>query len=88
MLKTKKIYVILIIPTIAILVASFGCSSISYTPRAINLVDGNITVPAGSNYDIPFFVDLETMKDVKIVGTFEASGGSGNDIAIKILLNQ
>jgi hypothetical protein len=84
-LKRKKICALLLVLAIAISGASFGCNQITYTPRIINLVDGIITVPAGSNYDIPFLVDINTMKDVRIEGTFEVLDGSGNEIIIKIV---
>lgn len=54
-------------------------------PQSRNLVNGTITVGAGKHYDIPFSVDTSIMKDVKVVGSFRASGGSGNDIVALVM---
>ncbi len=48
-------------------------------------MNGIITVPAGRYHDIPFLVDVSTMKDIRIEGTFEVLDGSGNEIIVKIV---
>lgn len=53
--------------------------------RSHNLIDETITVRAGDHHDIPFSVDMETMHDVRVTGSFMASGGSRNDITVIIM---
>ena len=54
-------------------------------PQSRNLVNATITVGPGKHYDIPFSVDVNVMRDVRVVGSFRASGGSGNDIKAIIM---
>lgn len=42
-------------------------------------------VTPGDYYDIPFQVDTSEMRNIRVVGSFEAGGGSGNDIIALIL---
>ena len=56
-----------------------------FVPQSRNLVNATITVGAGSHYDIPFSVDANVMRNVRLVGSFRASGGSGNDIIAIIM---
>jgi hypothetical protein len=54
-------------------------------PQSQNLVNATITVDAGSYYGVRFSVDTVRMQNAAVVGTFTASGGSGNDIDVFIL---
>ena len=54
-------------------------------PHSSNLVNATITVNAENYYHIPFSVDTNVMLDVIIIGSFTASGGSGNDIIVLLL---
>ncbi len=54
-------------------------------PRNSNLVNGIITVQPGGNYNVRFTVNTSTMQSVRVIGTFQASGGSGNDIKALIM---
>ena len=53
-------------------------------PKSLDLVNGVITVNAGSYYNVPFTVN-SSMSGAKVSGSFTASGGSGNDIIVLIL---
>jgi len=55
-----------------------------YVPRAEKLTSGQVTVRAREVYSVRFKVDTSTMNDVRVVGSFRASGGSGNDIEAAI----
>lgn len=57
----------------------------NYVPKSSNLVNGAITVTAGNYYDASFSVDTSTMHDVTVLGSFTASGGSGNDVEVFIM---
>ena len=75
--------------SLASLLLLFGCSgtTLNLQPRqqSQNIVNGLITVQAGGyNYYI-FNVDTSTMHNVTVTGSFQASGGSGNDIVVAIL---
>lgn len=59
--------------------------ALNYVPQSHNLVDGVITVYAGDYYDVPFSVDIDTMHDVTVSGSFAASGGSGNDVEVYVM---
>ena len=50
-----------------------------------NIVDGIITVKASEYYDIKFTVDAAAMRNPRIVGVFQATGGTGNDIEALIM---
>ena len=50
-----------------------------------NVVNATITVSPGKHYDIPFSVDVNAMRNVRVAGSFRASGGSGNDIIAIIM---
>ena len=60
--------------------------SLAGRPRSIpvseNLVSGNIVVSAGRIHYVRFKVDTITMHEVRVVGRYSASGGSGNDIQV------
>ena len=49
-----------------------------------NLVNGTIIVSPSAPQRIPFSVNTPGMRNVRVVGNFEASGGSGNDIVVAI----
>jgi hypothetical protein len=51
-----------------------------YVPHAEKLTSGQVTVRARDVYSVRFNVDTSTMNDVRVIGTFRVSGGSGNDI--------
>jgi len=51
--------------------------------QSMNLVNGVITVNAGSFYDKPFTIG-SGYQNVNVTGSFQASGGSGNDIEVYI----
>ncbi len=53
-------------------------------PQSSNLVKGTITVKAGGWYHVSFSV-TSAMIGPRVVGSFKASGGSGNDIVALIL---
>jgi hypothetical protein len=77
----KKYAILTVVLLTAILALFPGCS----TPQSNNLINGNIVVTPGDYYDIPFLVDTNEMQNVRVVGYFAASGGSGNDIEVAIL---
>jgi hypothetical protein len=77
-LEQKKVGAVVIIVTIILTVMLLGCNVFNPTPKSLNLVNGVISIQAGSYYDIPFTVDTSFMKDVRVEGTFQASGPSGN----------
>jgi hypothetical protein len=77
----KKYGIITVVLVIATLTLFSGCN----TPQSSNLIDGNIVVTPGDYYDIPFLVDTSEMQNIRVVGYFAASGGSGNDIEVAIL---
>jgi hypothetical protein len=80
----------LILGLILALVVGCGPSTVPRQPGQVlvlqtqNLVNGMITVPAGTYYAQPFSV-TSRMQSVKVSGSFHASGGSGNDIETYIL---
>jgi plastocyanin domain-containing protein len=82
LLNMKKIWVLLIVSVVLICLLSMGCN---LTTKHLNLVNGTITVLPGSSYGVQFSVDTSIMKGVKVEGSFQASGGSGNDIDVLIL---
>lgn len=49
------------------------------------LINQNITLKAGNYYEVPFTVNIATMLNVQVVGSFKALGGSGNDIDAYIM---
>src|ERR1035437_6271838 len=57
-----------------------GCST---TLKTSNLVNGAITVKAGSYYEVPFTI-TNAMTNSSVQGSFNASGGSGNDIIVLV----
>ena len=63
-----------------------GGGGVVYQPvlHSSNLVNGIITVDPGGYYRVRFSV-TSTMTDAAVVGSFTASGGSGNDIETYIL---
>jgi len=54
----------------------------SQTPVAEKLFSGQIVVRAGQHVYRKFNIDPSRMQDVRVVGSFQASGGSGNDIQV------
>lgn len=46
------------------------------------LVPESFTMPAGKVLETRFTVDLATMKNPRVTGRFNASGGSGNDVQV------
>jgi len=75
-MKKYGIITVTVVSVIAILTLFSGCN----TPQSSNLIDGNIVVVPGNYYDIQFSVDTSEMQNTRVVGSFEAAGGSGNDI--------
>jgi len=51
-------------------------------PVTKTLTSGQLVVRAGKYIQSKFNVDTEKMQDVRVVGSFRASGGSGNDIQL------
>ena len=51
-----------------------------FQPISQKLVTGQTIVRAGKYFYVKFTVDPEKMQDAHVVGSFHASGGSGNDI--------
>ena len=49
-------------------------------PRERKLLAGQATVGAGKLYWVRFSVDTAVMKNVRVVGHFSTTGGSGDDI--------
>lgn len=49
-------------------------------PVTEKLTSGQLVVRAGRYFRTKFTVDTEKMQDVRVVGSFHASGGSGSDI--------
>ena len=67
--------------------AAAGASAVSlvrpepvYISQSRPLVSGSVAVNPGTMWYTWFRVDTTTMRDVRVVGRFEAAGGSGNDI--------
>ena len=54
-------------------------------PQSRNLVNETITVRPAGHYNIVFFVNVSSMRDVRVVGSFKASGALGNDIKALIM---
>lgn len=81
-MKKYAVLIVSVVVVIAILSAFFILRD---TPQTSNLINGNIVVTPGDYYDIPFLVDTNEMRNIRVVGSFEASGGSGNDIIALIL---
>ena len=50
--------------------------------QTTNIVTGTIVVPAGGSRDLTFYVDGLEQLNIRLVGWFHASGGSGNDIEV------
>jgi zinc-ribbon domain/emp24/gp25L/p24 family/GOLD len=53
---------------------------VTYVPHIDKLVSGQNTVKARGLYWVSFKVDTTRMTNVRVVGRFSVSGGSGNDI--------
>ncbi len=53
-------------------------------PITEKLTSGQLVVRAGKFIRMKFTVDTEKMQEVRVVGSFRASGGSGNDIQVVI----
>lgn len=51
-------------------------------PVTEKLTSGQTVVRAGKYIRMKFSVDTEKMQDVRVIGSFHASGGSGNDIQV------
>jgi len=54
-------------------------------PNSESLFNGVASVKPGESYNVKFTVETSTMLSVAVTGTFQASGGSGNDIKVFIL---
>ncbi len=80
-----KKYSILIVSVVVVIALLSSFFILRDTPQSSNLINGNIVITPGDYYDIPFSVDTGEMQDIKVVGSFEASGGSSNDIEAAIL---
>lgn len=68
------------------LVGLSGCAAKAprYAERSDNIVNGNISVSAGA-HDAYRISVAAGMFDPRIVGSFTASGGSGNDIVVYVM---
>jgi len=85
----NKRFPIILIGLLALaIMLTAGCSQSSsgaqQTLQNYNLVNGVITVSAGSYYNISFTV-TSAMTNPSLTGSFTASGGSGNDIIALML---
>jgi hypothetical protein len=85
----NKRFPIILIGLLALaIILTAGCSQSSsgaqQTLQNYNLVNGVITVSAGSYYNISFTV-TSAMTNPSLTGSFTASGGSGNDIIALML---
>lgn len=54
-------------------------------PKSRNLINATITVDPGDYYHVSFSARINGMRDVVMLGSFTASGGSGNDIIVLLL---
>ena len=50
-----------------------------------NLVNETITVSARNYYNVSFTIDASRMQNAVVLGSFKASGGSGNDIIALVM---
>lgn len=88
----KRRFLCVIVGLLALIVIPMvGCSQSTSvanqqqpTLRSSNLVNGTITVKAGSYYNAPFSI-TSAMTNSSVTGSFTASGGSGNDIIALVL---
>ena len=76
--------VLIIIPMAGCSQSSAGAQQKNQTLQTSNLVNGTITVNSGSYYDVSFTV-TSAMTNPTVIGSFQASGGSGNDIIALVL---
>ncbi len=74
-----------IVAVIAIVVVALQNSmptSTSPQPVTEKLTSGQLVVRAGSYIYVKFNVDPARMQNARVIGSFRASGGSGNDIQV------
>jgi hypothetical protein len=76
--------VLIIIPMAGCSQSGSGAQQQQQTLQTSNLVNGTITVNAGSYYDVSFTV-TSGMTNPTVTGSFTASGGSGNDVIALVL---
>ena len=55
------------------------------TERSMEIINRMINVEPQPLWEETFEVDLETMRNVRVVGWFISTGGSGNDIRVLVL---
>ena len=55
------------------------------TERSMEIINRMISVDPNSLWEKTFEVDLKTMRNVRVVGWFITTGGSGNDIRLLVL---
>ncbi len=67
-----------------IAVGTFTILRTATTPHSTNIVNGLITVPAGS-YEYYQFAPPASSTGISVSGSFTASGGSGNDIVVLVM---
>ena len=53
-------------------------------PQSHNLINATIVISPGGYFDIEFSVDLTTMHDVRVVGSFTTSQNVGGDTEVMI----
>jgi len=51
----------------------------------ISILNGSVAVEAGRYHHYAVKVDLRVMRDAAIIGHVQARGGTGNDIAVKVM---
>jgi hypothetical protein len=86
-MKNRFFFMGLLVLIVALMVGCSQSLSPDYqqtTLKSSNLVNGAITVKAGSYYNVTFSI-TSAMANSKVIGSFTASGGSGNDIIALVI---
>lgn len=88
-MKKRSIFIILLISVLLML--SFGCfpnpgrsTTVQPILKTLNLLYGDISINSAEIYSVSFDV-TNSMSDARVKGSFQVSGGSGNDIIALIL---
>lgn len=74
----------IVVVAIVAISLSGGFSGILPSSHTVNIVNGLVTVNAGS-YEYYQFTVPSGASNIQVSGTFTASGGSGNDIKVYIM---
>lgn len=61
-----------------------AASQKKYVPASISIATGQIVVPAGSDTHYTFSIGSDAVQP-RVIGSFNAAGGSGNDIVVALL---